>query len=140
MKSVNPSAGLPAASPLSDGKRRLALKVDCDTYEGTKNGIPNLLRLFDELGIRASFFFTLGPDTSGRAIARVFTQKGFLKKMFRSNAAALYGPRTMLYGMTQKILYVDCGMISFQKISLYATRSRGIRVYLPKRISAQQKH
>jgi peptidoglycan/xylan/chitin deacetylase (PgdA/CDA1 family) len=78
--------------------RRIALKVDCDTYEGTKNGLPNLLKLFDELKIRATFLFTLGPDTSGRAIFRVFTQKGFLKKMLRSNAAALYGPRTMMYG------------------------------------------
>ncbi|MGC4075111.1 MAG: hypothetical protein QM760_21940 [Nibricoccus sp.] len=46
--------------------RRIALKVDCDTFEGTKNGLPNLLRLFDELKIRATFLFTLGPDTSGR--------------------------------------------------------------------------
>jgi peptidoglycan/xylan/chitin deacetylase (PgdA/CDA1 family) len=78
--------------------RRLGLKVDCDTYEGTKKGIPQLLDLFHEFGIKASFFLTLGPDTTGRAVKRVFTQKGFLKKMFRSNAAALYGPKTMLYG------------------------------------------
>src|SRR3954467_7814086 len=78
--------------------RRLALKVDCDTFEGTKKGLPNLIQLFREFGIRASFFFTLGPDNSGRAIFRVFTQKGFLKKMIRSNAMALYGPKTMLYG------------------------------------------
>jgi peptidoglycan/xylan/chitin deacetylase (PgdA/CDA1 family) len=79
-------------------RRRLALKVDCDTYQGTKAGIPALLRLFDRFGIRASFYFTLGPDRSGRAIARVFTRKGFLKKMLRSRAVSLYGPRTMLYG------------------------------------------
>ncbi len=78
--------------------KRVALKVDCDTYEGTRDGVPNLLRLFGELGIKASFYFTLGPDNSGRAALRVFTQKGFLKKMLRSNAASLYGPRTMLYG------------------------------------------
>lgn len=78
--------------------KRIALKVDCDTFEGTKKGIPNLLNLFDEFNIRATFFFTLGPDTSGRAIFRVFTRKGFLKKMLRSNAAALYGPKTMMYG------------------------------------------
>lgn len=80
------------------GSGRVAIKVDCDTFEGTKNGLPNLLRLFTRLGIRASFFFTLGPDNSGRAIRRIFTQKGFLKKMIRSNAVSLYGPRTMLYG------------------------------------------
>lgn len=77
---------------------RVALKVDCDTFEGTKTGIAALLRLFDRLNIRASFFFTLGPDRSGRAIRRIFTQKGFLKKMLRSNAVALYGPKTLFYG------------------------------------------
>ncbi len=78
--------------------RRVALKIDCDTFEGTKIGLPNLLRLFENIGIQASFFFTLGPDRSGRAIRRVFTQKGFLKKMLRSNAVSMYGPKTLLYG------------------------------------------
>jgi peptidoglycan/xylan/chitin deacetylase (PgdA/CDA1 family) len=77
---------------------RIALKVDCDTAEGTKHGIPRLLRLFDELGIRATFFFSLGPDRSGRAILRVFTRKGFLAKMLRSRAPSLYPWRTMLSG------------------------------------------
>lgn len=80
------------------GARRVALKVDCDTYLGTRDGLPNLLRLFDRFRIRASFFFTLGPDRSGRAIARVFTRKGFLKKMLRSGAVSMYPKRTMMYG------------------------------------------
>lgn len=78
--------------------RRIALKVDCDTFEGTKTGIPNLLRLFERMRIKASFFFTLGPDRSGRAIRRIFTQKGFIRKMFRTGAVSMYGPKTMLYG------------------------------------------
>lgn len=81
-----------------ENQRRIALKVDCDTFEGTKEGLPNLLRLFERAGIRASFFFTLGPDRSGRAVRRIFTQKGFLKKMLKSNAVSMYGPKTMLYG------------------------------------------
>jgi undecaprenyl phosphate-alpha-L-ara4FN deformylase len=80
------------------GARRIALKVDCDTFEGTRDGLPNLLRLFDRHHIRASFYFTLGPDRSGRAITRVFTRKGFLRKMLRSGALKMYGPRTMMYG------------------------------------------
>jgi len=85
-------------TPQSAAEPRLALKVDCDTFEGTKTGLPNLLRLFDRLHIRASFYFTLGPDRSGRAIVRIFTRKGFLKKMLRSRAASMYGPKTVLYG------------------------------------------
>ncbi len=79
-------------------ERRVALKVDCDTLEGTREGVPRLLEMFAARGIRATFFFTLGPDRSGVAVRRVFTRKGFLRKMIRSRAPALYGWRTMLYG------------------------------------------
>jgi len=78
--------------------RILSLKVDCDTFEGTQKGIPRLLSIFHEFNVCATFFFTLGPDNSGRAIRRIFTQKGFLKKMLRSKAVSMYGPKTMLYG------------------------------------------
>ncbi len=78
--------------------RRVALKVDCDTLEGTREGVPRLVELFAARAIRATFFFTLGPDRSGVAVRRVFTRKGFLKKMIRSRAPSLYGWRTALYG------------------------------------------
>jgi len=86
-----PAPGAPAG-------RRVALKVDCDTFLGTRDGVPNLLRALDARRIRATFFFTLGPDRSGRAIVRLFTRKGFLRKMLRSRALSLYGPRTALSG------------------------------------------
>ena len=76
----------------------VALKVDCDTYLGTRDGIPRLLDILGSRGIRATFFFTLGPDRSGVAVRRVFTRKGFLKKMLRSRAPSLYPLRTMLSG------------------------------------------
>lgn len=79
-------------------ERRVALKVDCDTDEGTREGVPRLLEILAARGIRATFFFTLGPDRSGVAIRRIFTRKGFLKKMLRSRAPSLYGWRTMLAG------------------------------------------
>ena len=78
--------------------RRVALKVDCDTEEGTRTGVPRLVEILGGRGIRATFFFTLGPDRSGVAIKRVFTKKGFLKKMLRTRAPSLYGWRTMLAG------------------------------------------
>ncbi|HKV52142.1 MAG TPA: polysaccharide deacetylase family protein [Gemmatimonadaceae bacterium] len=80
------------------GRRRVALKVDCDTFLGTRAGLPNLLRALAKRRLRATFFFTLGPDRSGRAIVRIFTRRGFLRKMIRSRALSLYGPRTALYG------------------------------------------
>jgi undecaprenyl phosphate-alpha-L-ara4FN deformylase len=78
--------------------RRVALKVDCDTDEGTREGVPRLSDMLAERGTRATFFFTFGPDRSGVAIRRVLTQKGFLTKMLRSRAPSLYGWRTMLSG------------------------------------------
>ena len=77
---------------------RVALKVDCDTEEGTRAGVPRLVEILGRRGIRATFFFTLGPDRSGVAIKRVFTKKGFLRKMLRTRAPSLYGWRTMLSG------------------------------------------
>jgi undecaprenyl phosphate-alpha-L-ara4FN deformylase len=78
--------------------RRVALKVDCDTYVGTRDGIPRLLEILAARRIRATFFFTFGPDRSGVAARRFFTTPGFLKKMLRSRAASLYGFPTVLYG------------------------------------------
>jgi undecaprenyl phosphate-alpha-L-ara4FN deformylase len=79
------------------GDRLLALKVDVDTYVGTLEGIPRLLTLFAREGIRATFFFSLGPDNTGKAVKRIF-KKGFIKKVLRANPAASYGFRTMLSG------------------------------------------
>lgn len=75
----------------------LAVKVDVCTHAGLRDGVPALMRLFDELGIRASFFVSLGPDHSGRAIRRIL-RPGFLNKMLRTNAVGTYGWRTLLYG------------------------------------------
>jgi undecaprenyl phosphate-alpha-L-ara4FN deformylase len=77
--------------------KKLALKVDVDTYRGTLEGVPRLVDLFEKHGVKATFFFSLGPDTSGKAIKRVF-RKGFVKKVLSANPAASYGLRTMLYG------------------------------------------
>jgi len=77
---------------------RVALKVDVDTYRGTRDGVPAMLEDLAAAGVRATFFLTLGPDNSGRAIFRVFTKPGFLRKMMRTNAAKMYGWKTALYG------------------------------------------
>ncbi len=60
--------------------------------------MPRLLDCLGERGIHASFYVAMGPDNSGRAIRRLFTRKGFARKMLRSKAVSLYGWRTVLYG------------------------------------------
>lgn len=76
---------------------QVALKVDVDTLRGYIEGVPRLLDLFDRTGIRASFFFSFGPDNSGKAVRRIF-RKGFLSKMLRTDAPGTYGLKTMMYG------------------------------------------
>ncbi len=75
----------------------LALKVDVDTYRGTLDGVPRLLDLFAKEGVRATFFFSLGPDNTGKAIRRV-VRKGFVRTVLSANPSASYGLRTMFYG------------------------------------------
>jgi peptidoglycan/xylan/chitin deacetylase (PgdA/CDA1 family) len=76
----------------------VALKVDVDTYAGTRDGVPALLKDMGRFGVKATFYFSMGPDNSGKAIRRIFTRPGFLKKMLRTKAPAAYGIKTMLYG------------------------------------------
>jgi peptidoglycan/xylan/chitin deacetylase (PgdA/CDA1 family) len=76
----------------------VALKVDVDTYAGTRDGVPRLIAILERYGVKATFYFSMGPDNSGKAIRRIFTRKGFLRKMLRTKAPAAYGIRTMLYG------------------------------------------
>jgi len=85
--------------PAEDPKlKTIALKVDVDTYAGTRDGVPRLLDIMERAGVKATFYFSMGPDNSGKAIRRIFTRKGFLQKMLRTGAPSAYGLKTMLYG------------------------------------------
>jgi undecaprenyl phosphate-alpha-L-ara4FN deformylase len=76
----------------------LSIKVDVDTDRGTRIGVPNLVALFDEFGVAATFLFSLGPDNTGRAIKRIF-RPGFLSKVSRTSVVSTYGIRTLLNGV-----------------------------------------
>lgn len=77
---------------------QIAFKVDVDTKRGLEAGVPNLLKIFREYGIRASFFIPMGPDRMGMAIRRLFRTPRILEKVKRTNALKIYGLRTLLYG------------------------------------------
>ena len=92
-------ASLPSCLPASlpSGERLLALRVDVDTHEGMRDGVPRLLDIFKSHGIHATFYFAMGPDRSGLAVLNLL-KPGFLKKMRSSGAAKIYSLRTMLSG------------------------------------------
>ena len=76
---------------------KLALKVDVDTYHGTRRGVPRVAELLAKRGIGATFLFSLGPDHTGRALRRAL-RPGFLDKVRRTSVLEHYGLRTLLYG------------------------------------------
>jgi undecaprenyl phosphate-alpha-L-ara4FN deformylase len=86
----------------------VGLRVDVDTRRGLDEGVPRLLELFRRIGIRASFFVTMGPDHSGRALRRAL-RPSFLAKMWRTNPLKLYGLRTMLSGTLVPARLVGAG-------------------------------
>jgi peptidoglycan/xylan/chitin deacetylase (PgdA/CDA1 family) len=76
---------------------KLALKIDVDTYRGTREGVPALVDLLKKHGAGATFLFSLGPDHTGRAIKRAF-RPGFVQKVGRTSVVSHYGLKTLMYG------------------------------------------
>lgn len=77
--------------------KQIALKIDVDTYRGTCEGVPRLVETLKRHEAQATFFFSLGPDHTGRAIKRVF-RRGFMAKVSRTSVVEHYGIKTLLYG------------------------------------------
>jgi peptidoglycan/xylan/chitin deacetylase (PgdA/CDA1 family) len=77
--------------------KQLALQIHVDTYRGTCEGVPRLMEILQRYHAQGTFFFSLGPDHTGRAIKRVF-RPGFLGKVSRTSVVEHYGIKTLLYG------------------------------------------
>ena len=85
--------------PTSNNKGPLlTLKIDVDTYRGTREGVPNLVRMLSDHGAHATFLFSLGPDHTGWALRRAF-RPGFFKKVSRTSVLEHYGVKTLMYGV-----------------------------------------
>lgn len=76
---------------------QIALKIDVDTYRGTREGVPALVAALKRHHADATFLFSLGRDHTGRAMKRVF-RPGFFSKVSRTSVVEHYGIKTLLYG------------------------------------------
>lgn len=76
----------------------LTLKIDVDTYRGTREGVPNLARLLLQHQANATFLFSLGSDHTGWALRRAL-RPGFFSKVARTSVLEHYGLKTLMYGV-----------------------------------------
>jgi undecaprenyl phosphate-alpha-L-ara4FN deformylase len=76
---------------------KLGLKIDVDTFRGSREGVPRLGAALRARRAGATFLFSLGPDHTGRAIRRAF-RRGFVGKVARTSVLEHYGLKTLLYG------------------------------------------
>ncbi|AKH19565.1 hypothetical protein AAY24_03435 [Sedimenticola thiotaurini] len=75
---------------------RVALRIEVGSEKGAREGVPALLRLLDEHQVKATFFFSLGPDYSrypfGDQIPRLVRRHlpaPLISKRCRSNLLAV---------------------------------------------------
>lgn len=64
-------------------KKVVGLRIDVDTLGGFTRGVVPLVRLLDHFRIKATFFIATGQDTPLRGIPRLFSERGFARRILK---------------------------------------------------------
>ncbi len=65
------------------------LRIDIDTKTGLNHGVPEILKILSRYKVKASFFFSTGPDDFMLSFSRLFIEKNFAKKIIRGSDSYL---------------------------------------------------
>ena len=95
----------------------LAFKVDVGTLEGYTSGVPRLLDILGKKRIKASFFFSMGPDNSSKAASGIF-RNGFLAKMLRVKAPVIAASNPDILKRAVDEGH-DCGVLCWDHVRWY---------------------
>ncbi|MPZ42018.1 MAG: polysaccharide deacetylase family protein [Betaproteobacteria bacterium] len=86
----------PPERPAAPPAKRLALKVDVQTYRGTLEGVPRLVQALRRHGAQATFLFTLGTEHTGARLLRMGAAAR--RKIGGHTLLSHYGAKTLMYG------------------------------------------
>lgn len=86
----------------------VGLRIDVDTATGYRKGVDRLLNVLRKYRIKASFFIPFGYDNPIRLTKRIFSESGFLKRLFRLKRCIFYNIFSKGDMLFQKMVdYID---------------------------------